>query len=36
VFELAFADASGRIVERKRLKRETFARCRGIGRRFAS
>ena len=27
VFELAFADASGRIVERKRLKREPFARC---------
>ena len=27
VFELAFADAAGRIVERKRLKRKPFAQC---------
>ncbi|MEJ5209765.1 IS110 family transposase [Denitratimonas sp. CY0512] len=27
VFELAFADAAGRIVERKRLKREPFSEC---------
>ena len=27
VFELAFADASGRITERKRLSRKAFARC---------
>lgn len=27
VFELAFADATGRIVERKRLKRGPFAKC---------
>ena len=27
VFELAFADATGRIVERKRLKRKPFAQC---------
>ena len=27
VFELAFADAAGRIVERKRLKREPFGTC---------
>jgi hypothetical protein len=27
VFELAFADAHGRILERKRLSRGTFSRC---------
>lgn len=27
VFELAFADAAGRILERKRLKRGPFAQC---------
>jgi transposase len=27
VFELAFADAQGRIVERKRLSRSAFSRC---------
>ena len=27
VFELAFADADGRIIERKRLNRNAFSRC---------
>ena len=27
VFELAFADGAGRILERKRLSRRAFARC---------
>ena len=27
VFELAFADADGRIIERKRLSRNAFSRC---------
>lgn len=27
VFELAFTDAQGRVIERKRLSRRVFARC---------